>query len=118
MENQEFRFLGYRISKYSFEIAETFGQTETNFSQDIKVTNRVFEEERRVVEVTMDHKVDTDTKTFSSFTRIVGVFEVSKSMDQALFERARDDLFNAHVRFGKAIKDLFLVLHHRRGFLR
>ena len=85
MQESQFNFLGYRISKFSCEISDNFGREKESFSQTIEVKDNFDKKDNRFVEVIMSLDVKTKSKTFLFSLEIKGAFKASKKMTDELF---------------------------------
>lgn len=85
MQESQFNFLGYRISKFSCEISDNFGREKESFSQTIEVKDNFDKKDNRFVEVIMNLDVKTKSKTFLFFLEIKGAFKASEKMTDELF---------------------------------
>ena len=85
MQKSQFSFLGYRISRFKCEIADTFSKEKETFSQMINIKDNFDKKDNRFVEVIMNVDVKTKSKTFLFSLEIKGAFKASEKMTDELF---------------------------------
>ncbi len=85
MNESEFKFLGYRISKIDSAIDDDFGKEPEKISQTVSIENNFSSEHKRFVEVVLNITVKAESARLFFFIKIKGGFQASDEMSDELF---------------------------------
>lgn len=86
IQNSDFKFLGYRISKIECNIEDNFGVIQEKINQKIDLINNFNPNNKKFVEVILNITVKTESNSFRFFLQIKGVFEANSNMSDELFK--------------------------------
>jgi len=86
MNESDFKFLGYRISKIDCMIQDGFGKEPEKISQTIDIENNFSTENHRLVEVVLNINVKSESGNLTFFLIIKGGFQASNEMTDDLFK--------------------------------
>ncbi len=86
MKDSDFKFLGYRISKISCEIKDSYKPGESKYQQSINIQQNYSDEENRFVEIIFDTEVKTEDENLYFLVRIKGGFQAHENMPEHLFK--------------------------------
>lgn len=86
MNESEFKFLGYRISRIECTIKDEFGKEPEKISQSINIENNFSTDNKRFVEVVLNINVKSESDNLFFFLKIKGGFQASEEMPDELFK--------------------------------
>ena len=86
-ENTQFKFLGYRISNFSFHIRDKFGTSPIEFKQEINIQKMVSPEDKRLLNIRLDVSVFAEDNSLELKIELIGAFQGHLEMSDDLFER-------------------------------
>lgn len=85
MEESNFKFLGYRITKIHYKIADELESYHDMILPKINIQHNFRKDNPRFVEVVMTVDVENKSKTFLFTLTIKGAFQADKSMPDNVF---------------------------------
>ncbi len=86
MNESEFKFLGYRISKIDCIIQDDFGKEPEKISQTINIENNFPPDNKRFVQVVLNITVKSESDRLFFFIKIKGGFQAAEEMSDDLFK--------------------------------
>lgn len=86
MEESKFKFYGYRVSKVSFTLEDSYKVQNEEFNQNIEVACNYDTENNRLVEVKLDITINSKDNALNFFVSIKGGFEADKDVSDELFD--------------------------------
>ena len=86
MEESQFQFLGYRVSKIDCQIKDDFGKSKEDIKQNINIENNYDANDKRFVEVVLNLTIKSNSESFFFFLKIKGGFRATSEMTDELFQ--------------------------------
>lgn len=87
IENKEFRFLGYRITSYSFQVRDGFDSSARDITQEINIQKKTSPESPRTVDIKLFVGVTAKDASLELKIELVGKFQAHPEMPENLFEK-------------------------------
>lgn len=86
MNESQFKFIGYRISKIECLIEDDFGIENESISHQIDIENNFDVSDPRLVEVVLNIQVKSESNKFRFYLKIKGGFKADGEMSEEIFK--------------------------------
>lgn len=83
----DFRFLGYRVTEFNLKIGDKFGEKPEQIRNNIEIQQRFSTENKRLLEIVLNIRTESDSKELSLFFSIRGGFKASDDMSDKTFNK-------------------------------